>query len=453
VQQPGYSSPGGRLSRLISDRRRLASRRLRRAAGPGLTGRLAGGSGLRASSSTARSRCLATWRFLHWDRWSSTTTRTAPERSLPSSRLWIRSFSRSVSAVDLRIEKVSPTRVFARLTCCPPGPEEGPKSQRSSRAGMTGPRWSTRSRFEFALMLSETSRMKASRQNPWILAARPRTLWAAVAPVLVGCGLAAGSGVFRIDAMAAALICALSFQVAANFANDVSDARRGADPETRIGPTRAVATGLLTSRQVWVGAWTMFAMAAVCGLYIASITSWVVVGIGAVAILATLTYTGGPSPYGYRGLGEISVFVFFGLVATVGTRYAHDGTAPLEAWLLAIPVGLTASAILVANNVRDIDTDEAAGKRTLAVALGRNRARTFYTVIVATAFVVTAAVAAVGVVPRWTALALFTAPLAVPLIRSIRATTDGPALITVLEGTARLHLLVGIGLGIGAAIG
>ena len=255
-------------------------------------------------------------------------------------------------------------------------------------------------------MLSETSRMKASSPNPWILAARPRTLWAAVAPVLVGCGLAAGNGVFRIDAMLAALICALSFQVAANFANDASDARRGADPETRIGPTRAVATGLLTARQAWAAVWIMFATAAACGLYVASITSWTVVGVGALAIAATLTYTGGPSPYGYRGLGEVSVFVFFGLVATAGTRYAHDGTAPPEAWLLAVPVGLTASAILVANNIRDIQTDSAAGKRTLAVLLGRHRARTLYTAMVIGAFVVIAMTAASGIVPRWAALAV-----------------------------------------------
>ena len=295
--------------------------------------------------------------------------------------------------------------------------------------------------------------MSSTSTNPWVLAARPRTLWAAVAPVLVGSGLAFGSGVFRPEAGAAALVCALSLQVAANFANDASDARRGADPEGRIGPARAVATGLLSSRRVWVGVWVMFAIAAAGGLYIASITSWVVVGVGAVAILATLTYTGGPSPYGYRGFGEVSVFVFFGLVATVGSRYAHDGTAPLDAWLLAVPIGLTASAILVANNVRDIETDAAAGKRTLAVVLGPDRARALYTVIVIAAFVVIAATAALGIVPRWAALAVLAAPLALPLTRTIRSTTEGPALIRVLEGTARLHLLVGVGLALGGAIG
>ena len=267
--------------------------------------------------------------------------------------------------------------------------------------------------------------MSAESPNPWVLASRPRTLWAAFAPVLVGCGLAIGSGVFRADAMVAALICALTLQVAANFANDASDARRGADPETRIGPTRAVATGLLTSRQVWAGVWVMFGIAGVCGLYVASITSWAVVGVGAIAILATMTYTGGPSPYGYRGLGEISVFVFFGLVATVGSRYVHDGTVPIEAWLLAIPVGLTASAILVANNVRDIETDSVAGKRTLAVMLGRDRAHTLYALMLVAGFVLITVTALVGIVPRWTALALLASPLAVPLITTIRSTIEG----------------------------
>ena len=295
--------------------------------------------------------------------------------------------------------------------------------------------------------------MRTNTPNPWVLAARPRTLWAAVSPVLVGSGLAFGGGVFRTDAMAAALICALGFQIAANFANDASDARRGADSESRIGPTRAVATGLLSSRQAWTGVWVMFAAAAAGGLYIASITSWAVVGVGAVAIVATVAYTGGPSPYGYRGFGEVSVFIFFGLMATVGARYAHDGTAPPEAWLLALPVGLTASAILVANNVRDIDSDAASGKRTLAVVLGRERARTLYTVILVAAFTVIAGTTLFGVVPRWGALALLATPLTVPLIRTMNSTTEGPALIRVLEGTSRLHLLAGIGLAIGSAIG
>ena len=295
--------------------------------------------------------------------------------------------------------------------------------------------------------------MGATKPKPWILASRPRTLWAAVAPVLVGCGLAVGGGVFRADAAGAALICALALQVAVNFANDASDARRGADPEARIGPTRVVAAGLLDARRVWAGAWIMFGAAGLCGVYLASITGWWTLAAGAAAVLAALTYTGGPAPYGYRGFGELSVFVFFGLFATVGSRFVHDGTAPLEAWLLAVPVGFTASAILVANNVRDIHTDAAAGKRTLAVAFGPHRARTFYALLVAGAFAALAVTAAAGLVPRWTALAWLSSPYAFRLIRNIRSARDGPALIEVLEGTARLHLLAGIGLAAGAVIG
>ena len=302
-------------------------------------------------------------------------------------------------------------------------------------------------------MPNETTRMNPIAAKPWAMAARPRTLWAAVAPVMVGSGLAVGDRVFRLDAMVATLLCSLALQVAANFANDASDAHRGADPETRIGPTRVVAAGLLPARLVWAGVAVMFAIAALCGIYIAAITSWGVIAVGAVALVATVTYTGGPSPYGYRGMGEVSVFVFFGLVATVGSRYAHDGTMPAEAWLLAIPVGFTASAILVANNIRDIDTDSMVGKQTMAVIMGRRRARAFFVALVGGAFAVVAVGALLGLTPRWTALALVATPLAVPLIRTVRSASDGPALIRVLEGTARLHLFVGVGLSVGAAIG
>ena len=302
-------------------------------------------------------------------------------------------------------------------------------------------------------MLNETTRMNALAAKPWVMAARPRTLWAAVAPVLVGSGAAVGDGVFRLDALLAVMFCALALQAAANFANDASDARRGADPETRIGPTRVVAAGLLPARSVWWGVAVMFGIAAACGIYIAAITTWAVLLVGVLAFVATVTYTGGPSPYGYRGMGEVSVFVFFGLVATVGSRFAHDGTMTLESWLLAVPVGFTASAILVANNIRDIDTDSAVGKRTMAVILGRDRARMFFATLVAGAFGLVAIWAILGLAPRWTALALLATPLAVPLIRTVRCASDGPALIRVLEGTARLHLLVGVGLAIGASIG
>ncbi|HJN93901.1 MAG TPA: 1,4-dihydroxy-2-naphthoate octaprenyltransferase, partial [Dehalococcoidia bacterium] len=175
--------------------------------------------------------------------------------------------------------------------------------------------------------------------RPWLVAARPATLLAAVAPVLVGSGLAAADRVLRWNAFGATLAAAVLINVAANFSNDASDARRGADTDLRIGPPRAVATGLLTARQVWTGTAGVLTVAAGLGIYLAWISSWVIVAIGAASILAMLGYTGGPWPYGYRAFGELFVFVFFGLIAVVGSRYVHDTTAPLEAWLLAVPVG------------------------------------------------------------------------------------------------------------------
>lgn len=287
----------------------------------------------------------------------------------------------------------------------------------------------------------------------WWAAARPRTLWAATAPALVGAGLAVGDRVFRPDAAVAALAGALAIQIAANFANDASDAKRGADPAERTGPPRAVATGALPAGRIWYGVWIMFGLAAAAGAYLTVIASWVIPALGAACILAALAYTGGPLPYGYRGLGEVFVFVFFGLAATVGSRYVHDMSAPAAAWLAAVPVGMTAAAILVANNVRDAATDEAAGKRTLAVIWGPTAARRLYVTLVIGAFAVTAGLAASGFLPRWTALALAAAPLAVRPVRAVMSAADGPGLIRVLEATARLHLLVGLGLATGAAVG
>lgn len=286
--------------------------------------------------------------------------------------------------------------------------------------------------------------------NPWLLAARPHTLPAAVAPVLVGAALAGFDRVFRVDGFVAALIGALAIQVAANFANDASDAKRGADPEHRIGPPRAVASGLLTSRQVWTGTWVAFGVAAVAGIWLIAIAGWVILVVGIASILATLGYVGGPIPYGYRGLGEIFVFVFFGFVATVGSRYVHDGSAPASAWLLAIPMGCLVTAILVANNVRDIDTDAEVGKRTLAVILGRERTVTLFAGLLIGAFVTVAVFAATGATPAGTLTGLAAAPLAIPLIRTVRTEVTGPPLVAVLKGTARLQLavagLVAIGL-------
>ena len=286
----------------------------------------------------------------------------------------------------------------------------------------------------------------------WLVAARPPTLLAAVAPVLVGSGLAAADDVFRWDAFAAALTAAVLINLAANFANDASDAKRGTDLADRIGPPRAVATGLLTARQVWRGTAIAVALAAVIGAYLAWISSWVIIVIGVAAILAMLGYTGGPWPYGYRALGELFVFTFFGPVAVVGSRYVHDTTAPLDAWLLAVPVGFLVTAILVANNVRDIDTDRATGKRTLAVVLGRRATRVLFAALILSAFALVAVFAAVGATGVWTLIALLALPLAVQPIRLVSTKVDGPSLISALKANARLHAIVGLLLAVGVQL-
>lgn len=288
--------------------------------------------------------------------------------------------------------------------------------------------------------------------NPWLVAARPPTLLAAVAPVLVGGGLAVGDGVFRVDAFAVTLVTAVLINAAANFANDASDARRGADGPARIGPPRAVASGLLTARQVWTGTAVVLALAAAGGLYLAAISSWWLLAPGVIAIVAMLGYTGGPRPYGYRGLGEVAVFVFFGLFAVVGSRFVHDGTLTRPAWLLAVPVGFLVTAILVANNIRDIDTDRSAGKRTLAVRIGRPATRRLFAALVFGAFALIAGYAALGWTPRWTLLGLLALPLAVSPVRTIATVEHGPTLIAALKATARLHALVGLLVGVGAGV-
>ncbi len=268
------------------------------------------------------------------------------------------------------------------------------------------------------------------------------------------CLLAIGERIFRWDALLVTLVAALAIQVGTNFANDVADARRGADTPDRIGPPRVVAEGILPAGTVWRATWLAFGIAAACGLYLASIAGWVIIVIGIASITAALGYVGGPRPYGYAGLGEVFVFVFFGLVATVGSRFVHDGRIPPgEAWRLAIPVGLLVTAILVVNNIRDLDTDAATGKRTLAVIIGRSRTTRLYVTLVAAAFALILAFGIVGATPRWTMLALAAVPLAVRPVQAVFRETAGPPLITALKQTARLHLAVGVLLTIGAAVG
>ena len=288
--------------------------------------------------------------------------------------------------------------------------------------------------------------------NPWVLAARPATLPAAAAPVLVGSALASRDDVFRWDAFAVILFSALAIQIGVNFANDLADAQRGADTEHRIGPTRAVATGLLTASQMKRAIAMAFGIAALGGLYLIYLGGWVVLAIGVVSIVAALGYTNGPIPYGYYGLGELFVFVFFGLVATAGTRYVYDRSAPADAWVSGVTMGLLAAAILVANNVRDVDTDREAGKRTLAVILGRQGERWLYAFTIAAAFIVLITGVAFQVLPFGMLLALVAVLMALPLIRTVFTETAGPPLISVLKGTARLQFLVAGLMSIGALV-
>ena len=272
----------------------------------------------------------------------------------------------------------------------------------------------------------------------WLLAVRLRTLPAAVAPVLVGTALAASEDEFRLLPFVAALVGSIFIQIGTNLSNDYSDARRGADTEDRLGPVRVTAGGLMPPKRVLVGTYVAFGIAVAAGLYLAAVAGWELLVVGAASILAGVLYTGGPRPYGYEGLGELFVFVFFGVVAVVGSYYVQTEEISWEAFALAAPVGLLASAILVVNNVRDIETDRRAGKRTLAVKLGRHRARILFMAMVILAFAAPAATWACGGLSVWLLLTLAALPLAPPLIETVSSRTDGPALNGALAGAARL---------------
>ena len=275
----------------------------------------------------------------------------------------------------------------------------------------------------------------------WLMAARPRTLPAAVAPVLVGTALAVQQGEFDGLAFACALLGALFIQVGTNLSNDYSDARRGADTEDRLGPVRVTAGGLVPPRQVLVATYVSFGIAVLCGIYLVIVAGWVLLLIGGISILAGVLYTGGPRPYGYEGLGEIFVFLFFGLVAVTGSYYVQIQELPWEAFVLAVPVGLFASAILVVNNLRDLDTDRRAGKRTLAVRLGRPATRNMYAGMLIVAFLVTPLPWLLGDLSPWLLLSWLAIPLAIGLVRTVRTHTDGPTLNGALAGTGMMQLV------------
>ena len=271
----------------------------------------------------------------------------------------------------------------------------------------------------------------------WAMAARPRTLPAAVAPVLVGTALAGSEDVFRPLAFAAALVGSIFIQIGTNLSNDYSDARRGADTEERLGPVRVTAGGLVPPRKVLVATWLAFGIAVLAGAYLIALVGWELLAIGAASILAGVLYTGGPRPYGYEGLGEVFVFTFFGLVAVVGSYYVQTEEVSGLAFALAVPVGLLSAAILMVNNIRDVDTDRRAVKRTLAVRLGRRRAIVLFDSTLLAAFAWTAGVA-IGQGEPWYALPLLALPLVPALRRAVATRTDGPALNAALARTGMI---------------
>ena len=281
----------------------------------------------------------------------------------------------------------------------------------------------------------------SSHVHIWVMAARVRTLPAAVAPVLVGTSLALGAGRFRPLAFVAALLGAVFIQVGTNLSNDYSDARRGADTEDRLGPVRVTAGGLVPPGRVLFATYVTFGLAVLCGIYLVTVAGWELIAVGAVSILAGVLYTGGPKPYGYEGLGELFVFLFFGIVAVSGSYFVQTGELAWQAYACAVPVGLLASAILVVNNVRDLETDRRAGKRTLAVRLGRARTRTLYTAMVMGAFALVPLSWLLGSMSGWLLLAWLAIPLATALLKIVRTRVDGPSLNGALAKTGALQLL------------
>ena len=276
----------------------------------------------------------------------------------------------------------------------------------------------------------------------WLLAARPATLPAAIVPVLVGSAVGAAQGQFRLATFVAVLVAATLIQIGTNLANDYFDFRKGADTGTRLGPVRVTQSGLLAPRTVWLASLLTFGLAAVVGLYLAVVGGWPIVAIGVLSIAAGILYTGGPWPLGYHGLGDVFVFVFFGVVAVCGTAYLYTHLVGVDTFWVSVPVALLVTAILVVNNLRDIDTDRTVGKRTLAVRLGQRRTRVEYVALIAGAFVVQLGRWLAGSASIWFWLPWLTLPLAIRLVRLVW-TAEGRPLNRALVGTGQLHLIFG----------
>ena len=279
-----------------------------------------------------------------------------------------------------------------------------------------------------------------SQRQIWMLATRPKTLPAAAAPVVVGTAVAIAEGAFALAPALAALLGALLLQIGSNLANDVFDYKKGADTSARLGPTRVTQAGFLSPRQVLTGMWLTFGLAALIGLYLIWVGGWPIIAIGVLSIAAAIAYTGGPFPLGYHGLGDLFVFIFFGLAAVCGTYYVQAGTVSGLAWLAAVPVGGLIVNILVVNNLRDIESDRAAGKRTLAVRLGVRGAQVEYLLWLVVAYAVPPLMGLFGLASGWLMLTWLSLPAALSPTRLVLR-EQGRILNQALAGSARFALI------------
>ena len=300
--------------------------------------------------------------------------------------------------------------------------------------------------FEIKKNLDSSSTPKIS---PWLLATRPKTLPAAVAPVIVGCAMAYADQDFSLGPAMACLVVALLLQIGVNLANDYFDFIKGIDTADRLGPVRVTQSGLIPPGRVKAAMITVFALSLLPGFYLIAIGGWPVVAIGAASVIAALAYSGGPYPLASHGLGDLFVFIFFGLVAVCGSYYVQVLRLTPMVLVMGAIVGLMITAILVVNNLRDIETDRRAGKRTLAVMIGRQKTQTEYAILLAAAYAVPVFLWLGDLTSAWLLLPLATLPLALLQIRLIRQSPDGPALNDLLAKTAKLAFIFSLLLAIG----
>ncbi len=284
----------------------------------------------------------------------------------------------------------------------------------------------------------------AGRIRAWVEASRPATLPAAVVPVVVGTAAAISQGYFRWGVLVCAMLASIMIQIGTNYANDYFDHKQGADTTERLGPVRLIQSGIAAPERVFRAALISFGIAAVFGVYLVFVGGWPILVVGILSILAGIAYTGGPYPLGYNGLGDLFVFIFFGVVGVVGTYYLHAGVVSALAWWASVPVGMLVTAILVVNNVRDIETDRKVGKKTLAVRIGRSATLVQYVLFLIIAYLVPLGLWLARQITLWFWLPWLTLPLAYVLARTVIANQDGPTLNRALRQTGRLHLIFGI---------